>query len=67
MKTILMTAILATSAFAQITAYWTGESKLVQTVSYKWVWNCKYRLPNGQYFWRLMPENTTCKQSLTVY
>lgn len=67
MKTILMTAILATSAFAQVLATWTGESKMVQTVSYKWVWNCKYRLPNGQYMWRLMPVGDPCKYSFYVY
>jgi len=36
----------ATSAYAA-TAYWTGRSEMVQTVTFKMAWKCEYQY-NGQ-------------------
>jgi len=38
---ILVVALCAGPASAA-TAYWTGRSEQVQTVTYKWVWRCEY-------------------------
>lgn len=45
-------------------AMWTGRSQQVQTVTYRWVWNCEYRY-NGQTFWRLFEGS--CPASIQVY
>jgi hypothetical protein len=45
------------------TAQWTGRSKMVQTVTYKWVWSCEYNY-FGNKFWRLF--ETGCASSVEV-
>jgi hypothetical protein len=54
--------IFASNAFAA-TAYWTGKSEQVQTVTYKWVWRCEYRYLS-QTFWRL--SESTCPSSIEI-
>lgn len=63
-KLILATTILftSTSVFAA-TAYWTGQQKQVQTVTYKWAWNCQYRYA-GKAFWMVFVNS--CPGSIQV-
>lgn len=44
-------------------AFWTGRSEQVQTVTYKWVWQCEYDYL-GQKFWRLFERG--CASSVEV-
>jgi len=46
------------------TAYWTGQMKMVQSVTGNTVWNCQYQYA-GNYFWRAF--GGTCPMSVDVY
>ena len=59
---VVLGAVISTSAYAA-TAFWTGQSEQVQTVTYKWVWRCEYNYA-GQTFWRLF--ETSCPSSIEV-
>jgi len=63
-KILLVTILTALSmqAFAA-TAYWTGQQKQVQTVTYQWAWNCEYRY-GGQTFWKVY--SGTCPSSIEI-
>jgi len=50
-------------AFA-VTAYWTGQSHLVTTVTYQQAWNCEYRV-GGQTFWQAF-VGTMCPLSIEI-
>lgn len=52
MKASILVALLVWSAasFAE-TAYWTGRSEIVQTVTYQTAFNCEYNYA-GQTFWQ---------------
>jgi len=52
MRTVFMVALLAWSASSfAATAYWTGQSEIVQTVTYETAINCEYNY-GGQTFWQ---------------
>lgn len=64
MKKLIFAALLIASsnAFAA-TAYWTGQSELVQTVTYQMAYNCQYSYM-GQYFWVVYANS--CPYSIEV-
>jgi len=62
LASLVIGIVVSTSAYAA-TAYWTGRSEQVQTVTYKWVWRCEYNYA-GQTFWRLF--ETSCPSSVEV-
>lgn len=62
MRVALALLLVSTQALAA-TAYWTGESRMVQSVTGQVVWNCKYQYA-GQVFWRAFAN--TCPSSVEV-
>ncbi len=66
MKALIIAIMLSlvTSTSYAATAYWTGRSEQVQTVTYQWGWNCQYNYA-GQYFWRVF--SGFCPMSVEVY
>ena len=59
-----MTALFGANTAMAALAMWTGRSQQVQTVAYKWVWNCEYSY-NGQRFWRMFEGS--CPATIQVY
>ena len=47
-----------------VLAVWTGRTERVQTVSFKWVWKCEYRLTSGQHVTLLFEQ--TCPATARV-
>ena len=63
-KIILALIILLSvnSAFA-LTAVWTGRQTQVQTITYRFMWNCEYTF-GGQKFWVIF--DGSCPSSVDV-
>ena len=55
-------ALASTSALAA-TAFWTGRSEMVTTVTYQQAWKCEYMYA-GQKFWRVFKNS--CPSSVEV-
>jgi hypothetical protein len=55
-------AVMSVPAFAA-TAFWTGQSHPVQTVTFQQGWECQYQYA-GQYFW--VVETGFCPSSIEV-
>ena len=52
----------------QITAYWTGKSKSVRTVTGKYVWECEYSYyANGRRNLTYKLFETSCASSIDLY
>lgn len=65
MKKLFFVAFLALSFNAQAaTAFWTGQMRIAQSVTYQTVWNCQYNYA-GNIFWRAF--RGTCPSSVQVY
>lgn len=56
------TVFASTSALA-VTAFWTGRSEMVTTVTYQQDWKCEYMYA-GQTFWRVFKNS--CPSSIEV-
>lgn len=65
MKTALaLLALLVTStSVLAATAFWTGRSEMVQTVTYQMAWKCEYDYL-GQKFWRIF--KSSCPSNVEV-
>ena len=61
--TALFFLIASNATFASGTAFWTGKSRPVQTVTYQTAWECEYNY-NGQYFTKVF--QSTCPSSVTI-
>ena len=59
---IILLSILPNLAAAG-TAFWTGKSEMVQTVTYRMAWRCEYNY-NGKIFTELFESN--CPSSVTI-
>ena len=60
---LLITLIYSNTISASGTAFWTGKSRPVQTVTYQTAWECEYNY-NGQNFTKIF--KLTCPSSLTI-
>jgi len=58
-------ALLASSAAFAATAYWTGKSEYVTTVTYKQGIKCEYNYA-GNTFWRTFTGVSSCPSSVEV-
>jgi ABC-type uncharacterized transport system permease subunit len=65
MKKILFCLLILTSSMpaSAATAFWTGRSEQVQTVTYQMAWNCEYNYA-GQIFWKVFVGS--CPNSIEV-
>lgn len=55
--------LFASNALMASSAYWTGKSEMVRTVTYKMAWKCEYNY-NGRIFTELFESG--CPSSVTV-
>jgi hypothetical protein len=62
-RRIALALLLVSTQALAATAYWTGEMKMVQSVTGSMVWNCKYQYA-GQFFWRAFANS--CPSSVEV-
>jgi hypothetical protein len=60
---IAISALLLSSYAFAATAYFTGNQKQVQTVTYQMAWSCEYRYA-GKTFWQTYKNS--CPQSVEV-
>jgi hypothetical protein len=61
---ILFAAMLLSAQALAASAFWTGRSQQIQTVTYQMAWNCEYNY-NGQIFWRVFKNS--CPSTVEVY
>ena len=65
-KTLIISLLLLTAAQAHAaSAFWTGQTKFVTTVTYQQAVACEYRYLS-QTFWRLFPAGSSCHSSVEV-
>lgn len=56
-------SLISASTATAATAYWTGKSEMVQTVTHRMAWRCEYNY-NGRVFTELF--ESSCPSSVTV-
>lgn len=59
----LVATLLASASVFAATAFWTGRSEMVTTVTYQQAWKCEYMYA-GQKFWRVF--RNSCPSSVEV-
>jgi hypothetical protein len=65
LKKLLVGAILlACGTASAATAFWTGRSEMVQTVTYRMAWKCEYQV-YGNTFWVVI-EGSLCPMTMEV-
>ena len=60
---VICSAMMASNPVIAGSAYWTGRSEMVQTVTYRMAWKCEYNY-NGKVFYELF--ESSCPSSVTV-
>lgn len=62
---VIISLVLCSTQALAASAYFTGRSKMITTVTYKQAWACEYNY-SGRKFWELFEIGTSCPSSVEV-